>query len=63
MDVTNRGGVCNSRALLMEVMMLVGSYLVYGVAAMFLTLSAICALGAIIYPFYMIFEEIKNKLL
>ena len=41
--------------------MLLGGYLVYGVAAMFLTLSAICALGAIIYPFYIIFEGIKNK--
>jgi len=47
----------------MEVLMLIGGYLVYGVAAMFLTLSAIMALGAIIYPFYMIFEGIKNKLL
>ena len=58
---TNRGGVC--RKALMEVMMLLGGYLVYGVAAMFLTLSAICALGAIIYPFYMIFDGIRNKLL
>ena len=47
----------------MEVLMLIGSYLVYGVAAMFLTLSAICALGAIIYPFYIIFEGIRKELL
>jgi len=62
-DITNRGGVCNSRALLMEVMMFIGTWLVWGLAGMFLTLSAICALGAIIYPFYMIFEGIRNKLL
>ena len=47
----------------MEVMNLVGLWLVYGVAAMFLTLSAVAALGAIIYPLYILFEGIRNKLL
>ena len=47
----------------MEVMNLVGMWLVYGVASMFLTLAAICGIGAIIYPFYILFEGIKNKLL
>ena len=47
----------------MEVMNLVGQWLVYGVAAMFLTLSAICAVGCIFYPFYILFEGIRNKLL
>jgi len=46
-----------------EVMMLVGSWLVWGLAGMFLVLAAICALGAIIYPFYIVFEGIRNKLL
>ena len=63
MDDTNRGGVCSERKRLMEVINLVGMWLVYGVASMFLTLAAIMAVGCIIYPFYVIFEGIKNKLL
>jgi len=44
-------------------MMMITTGLVYAVAGMFLLLSAIIALAAVIYPFYTIFEGIKNKLL
>ena len=37
--------------------------IVYGLAGMFLTLSAIIAVAGVIYPFYVLFEGIKNKLL
>ena len=36
-------------------------WLVWSVAGMFLTLASICAVGCVIYPFYIIFEGIKNK--
>ena len=41
----------------------IAMWLVYGMAGMFLVLAAICALGAIIYPFYILFEGIRRKLL
>ena len=47
----------------MEALILIGGYLVYGVSAMFLTLVAICAVCCIFYPFVLLFEGIKNKLL
>ena len=36
-------------------------WLVWGVAGMFLTLASIMAVSCIIYPFYILFEGIKNK--
>ena len=41
----------------------IAMWLVWGMAGMFLVLAGIAALGAIIYPFYMIFEGIRRKLL
>jgi len=46
-----------------EIMTTIATGLVYAVAGMFLLLSAIIALAAVIYPFYILFEGIKNKLL
>ena len=37
--------------------------IVYGLAGMFLTLSAIIAVAGVVYPLYTLFEGIKNKLL
>jgi len=48
---------------MIEVLPTIAIWLAWGMAGMFLTLSAICALGAIIYPFYMIFDGIRRKLL
>ena len=48
---------------MIEVLPTIAMWLVYGVASMFLTLAAVAALGAIIYPFYILFEGIRNKLL
>ena len=48
---------------MIDILPTIATWLVYGMAGMFLTLSAICALGAIIHPFYIIFEGIRNKLL
>lgn len=48
---------------MIEVLPTIAMWLVYGVAGMFLTLAAIAALGAIIYPFYLLFEGIRNNLL
>lgn len=39
------------------------TWIVYGVAGMFLTLSAIMAIACIVYPLGILFEEIKKKLL
>ena len=36
-------------------------WLVWGVAGTFLALASIMAVGCVIYPFYIIFEGIKNK--
>jgi len=47
----------------MELMQLLSQYLIWGVAGMFLTLAGICGLGAIIYPFYIIWTGFRDKLL
>ena len=41
----------------------IATWLVWGVAGMFFTLASICAVGAIIYPFYILFDGIRRKLL
>jgi len=46
-----------------EVLPTIAMWLIYGMAGMFLVLAGIAALGAIIYPFYILFEGIRNKLL
>ena len=46
---------------MIELMQFVGQWLVYGVAGMFLTLASICGLGAVIYPFYMIWEGFRDN--
>ena len=46
---------------MIDILPTIATWLVWGVAGMFLTLASICALGCIIYPFYIIFEGIKNK--
>jgi len=46
-----------------EVLPTIALWLVWGMAGMFLVLAGIAALGAIIYPFYILFEGIRNKLL
>ena len=48
---------------MLEVMTIVATGLVWAVAGMFLVLSAIIALAAVIYPFHILFEGIKRKLL
>ena len=40
----------------------IATWLVWGVAGMFFTLAGIMAVGCVIYPFYTILEEIRNKL-
>ena len=47
----------------MKVLPAIALWLVWGMAGMFLVLAGIAALGAIIYPFYILFEEIRHKLL
>ena len=46
-----------------DMLMFIGTWLVWGVAGMFLTLASICALGAIIYPFYIIWDGFRNNTL
>jgi hypothetical protein len=48
---------------MVEVMPTIAMWLVWGLAGMFLVLAGIAALGAIIYPFYILFEGIRHKLL
>ena len=48
---------------MIEVLPTIAMWLLYGLAGMFLTLAAIITLGAIIYPFYMIFDGIRRNLL
>ena len=48
---------------MIEILPTIAMWLVYGVAGMFLVLAGIAALGAIIYPFYILFEGIRRKLL
>jgi len=50
-------------ATLTSILPTIALWLAWGMAGMFLTLSGIMALGCIIYPFYMIFEGIRRKLL
>ena len=57
--VKSGGGV----TAMIEVLPTIAMWLVYGMAGMFLVLAAICGLGAIIYPFYILLEGIRNKLL
>jgi hypothetical protein len=47
----------------LEILPTVALWLLYGVAGMFFTLAAIVSAGAIIYPFYVIYEEIRKNLL
>ena len=47
----------------MQIMETIALWLIWGVAGMFLTLAAICALGCILYPFYIIWKGIKEELL
>jgi len=46
-----------------DILPTIALWLVWGMAGMFLVLAGIAALGAIIYPFYILFEGIRNKLL
>jgi len=46
-----------------EILPTIAVWMLYGGVAMVLTLVAICTVGAIIYPFYILFEGIRNKLL
>jgi hypothetical protein len=48
---------------MIDILPTIAMWLVYGMAGMFLTLASICAVGCIIYPFYILFEGIRNKLL
>ena len=48
---------------MIDILPTIAMWLIYGVAGMFLTLASICALGAIIYPFYLIFIGIRDNLL
>ena len=48
---------------MIDILPTIAMWLIYGVAGMFLTLASIACLGAIIYPFYLIFEGIRRKLL
>jgi len=48
---------------MIDILPTIALWLAWGMAGMFLTLSGIMALGCIIYPFYMIFEGIRRKLL
>ena len=48
---------------MIDILPTIAMWLIYGMAGMFLVLAAICGLGAIIYPFYILFEGIRNKLL
>jgi hypothetical protein len=57
------GDVMTQSTTLTGVLPTIAMWLVYGMAGMFLVLAAICALGAIIYPFYILFEGIRRKLL
>jgi hypothetical protein len=57
--VKSGGGVFE----VIEILPTIAMWLIYGMAGMFLVLAAICGLGAIIYPFYILFEGIRNKLL
>lgn len=57
--VKSGGGVWE----VIDILPTIAMWLVYGMAGMFLVLAAICAVGAIIYPFYILFEGIRNKLL
>ena len=52
-----------SGVVMVEVITILATGLVWMLAGMFLLLSAIIALAAVIYPFYILFEGIKNKLL
>jgi hypothetical protein len=46
-----------------DILPTVAMWLLYGLAGMFFVLAGIITLAAIIYPFYMIFEGIRRKLL
>ena len=46
-----------------DILPTIAMWLLYGLAGMFFTLAAIITLGAIIYPFYMIFDGIRRNLL
>ena len=48
---------------MVEIITTIVTGLVWMLAGMFLLLSAIIALAAVIYPFYILFEGIKEKLL
>ena len=48
---------------MIEILPTIAIGLVWSVAGMFLVLASIAALGAIIYPFYILFEGIRRKLL
>ena len=48
---------------MLEILPTIALWLTWGVAGMFLTLAVIITLGAIIYPFYMIFDGIRRNLL
>ena len=57
------GTTDNFEGELMELLTIIATGLVWALAGMFLLLSAIIALAAVIYPFHVLFEGIKNKLL
>ena len=48
---------------MIEVLPIIATWLVWGVAGMFFTLAAIMAIACIVYPFSILFEGIKKKLL
>jgi len=57
------GDVMTQSTTLTGVLPTIFTWLVYGVAAMFLTLAGIMAIACIIYPLSILFEGIKRKLL
>ena len=48
---------------MIEILPTIAVWMLYGGVAMVLTLVAIITVGTIIYPFYILFEGIRNKLL
>jgi hypothetical protein len=48
---------------MIDILPTVATWLIYGLAGMFLVLAGIISLCAIIYPFYLLFQGIRHKLL
>ena len=57
------GDVMAQSATLTSVLPIIALWLLWVMMWVFLILTSICAVGAIIYPFYLIFDGIRRKLL